>query len=92
MSLAIVTIVLLGMATPSALNLQFLINQDFVWGVALILSGLFFSLLIIQYGVEKFRDDFLSGGDHDWPVRGTSICIPASVSSISTHLLITLDG
>jgi NSS family neurotransmitter:Na+ symporter len=40
---------------PSARSLGFLGNQDFVWGVGLMLSGLFFALAVIVHGVRRFR-------------------------------------
>ena len=49
---------LLGM--PSALSVSVLDNQDWVWGVALILSGLFFALAVGRYGVRKFREETLN--------------------------------
>jgi NSS family neurotransmitter:Na+ symporter len=49
---------LLGL--PSALSLRFLHNQDFVWGVALMVSGLFFAVGIITYGVRRFRAEQLN--------------------------------
>ena len=45
---------LLGL--PSAISLQVLHNQDWVWGVALMVSGLFFSIAVITYGVRRFRE------------------------------------
>lgn len=40
---------------PSAINVEFLNNQDQVWGVALLVSGLFVSLALAKYGLEKAR-------------------------------------
>ena len=40
---------------PSALNLTFFANQDFVWGVGLMVSGAFISYAVISYGADKFR-------------------------------------
>ena len=45
---------------PSALNMNVLDNQDWVWGVALILSGLFFALAVGRYGARKFREETLN--------------------------------
>ena len=42
---------------PSAINLGFLHNQDWVWAVALMVSGLFLAIAVIRYGVQKFRDE-----------------------------------
>lgn len=44
---------LLGL--PSAFSLDFLHNQDWVWGVALMASGLLFALAVIRIGPSKFR-------------------------------------
>lgn len=53
---------------PSAVNLNILSNQDFVWGVALMVSGAFVSYIVIRNGVEQLREDSLSGADGDWRV------------------------
>ena len=45
---------------PSALSMSVFDNQDWVWGVALILSGLFFALAVGKYGVRKFREETLN--------------------------------
>jgi NSS family neurotransmitter:Na+ symporter len=47
------------LGAPSALNLSFLDNQDWVWGIGLLLSGFFFSLLMRHLGVERFSRDFV---------------------------------
>jgi NSS family neurotransmitter:Na+ symporter len=50
---------------PSSLNLKFLINQDWVWGVALILSGGFIAFAVIKFGVNKFREQILNDTDNE---------------------------
>lgn len=45
---------------PSALSMNVLDNQDWVWGVALILSGLFFALAVRSYGARRFRAETLN--------------------------------
>ena len=40
---------------PSALSINFLDNQDWVWGVALLISGLLTAIAMMKYGVEKAR-------------------------------------
>ncbi|TVQ01222.1 MAG: sodium-dependent transporter [Balneolaceae bacterium] len=40
---------------PSAISLDFFANQDFVWGVGLMVSGGFISFAVIKFGAEKFR-------------------------------------
>lgn len=47
--------ILLGL--PSAISNQFLENQDFVWGVGLMVSGLFVAIAILRYGAERLRRD-----------------------------------
>jgi NSS family neurotransmitter:Na+ symporter len=61
---------------PSALSLRFLHNQDFVWGVALMLSGLFFAIAILVYGVRRFREQQLNHEHSDIKVgRGWELVI-----------------
>ena len=55
---------LLGL--PSAINLNFLGNQDFVWGIALMICGAFVAFAVIRYGVARFRQDTLTGIPNDW--------------------------
>ena len=45
---------------PSAYSIHFLNNQDFVWGVALLISGMFMAIVIIKFGVEKLRSEHLN--------------------------------
>lgn len=59
-AIAIVLIFGLLCGLPSSLNLNFLINQDWVWGVALILSGGFIAFAVIKFGVNKFREQILN--------------------------------
>ncbi len=40
---------------PSALSMDFFRNQDWVWSVGLMLSGLFFAIGVLRYGVDRFR-------------------------------------
>jgi NSS family neurotransmitter:Na+ symporter len=35
--------------------MSFFRNQDWVWSVGLMLSGLFFALGVLRYGVDRFR-------------------------------------
>lgn len=59
-SILIVLIFGLLCGLPSSLNLRFLINQDWVWGVALILSGGFLAFAVIKFGVNRFREEILN--------------------------------
>ena len=40
---------------PSALDLNFLINQDWTWGMGLMVSGACISITVTVYGAKKFR-------------------------------------
>lgn len=50
---------------PSALSMSFFDNQDFVWGVGLMLSGFFFALVVVRFGVARFRERFINTPDSD---------------------------
>ena len=50
---------------PSALRIGIFQNQDWVWGVGLMLSGFFFAFAVIKYGVTKWRETFINTGDSD---------------------------
>ena len=56
---------LVGAATvvfgiPSAVSLAVFENQDWVWSLGLMVNGLFIAFAAIQYGVGRFRDEFVS--------------------------------
>ena len=53
---------------PSAWSLEFFNNQDWVWGIGLIISGLFIIFAVIRYGPRKFKTDFIDG-DSDFQVN-----------------------
>ncbi len=44
---------------PSAYSLDFFSNQDWVWGIGLVLSGLFVAFATIKYGALKFKNEML---------------------------------
>jgi NSS family neurotransmitter:Na+ symporter len=53
---------------PSALSLDVFNNQDWVWGVGLMLSGLFFALVARKFGLEKLRTEDINGEGSDMQV------------------------
>ncbi len=61
--LVIAVVYLLGI--PSAKNLNLLSNQDYVWGIALMISGAFIAFAIIKYGISLIIDD-LNSVKGDW--------------------------
>ncbi|MEX2465411.1 MAG: sodium-dependent transporter [Gemmatimonadota bacterium] len=50
---------------PSALNIEFFRNQDWVWGVGLMLSGFFFAFAVLRFGVTRWRETFVNQEDSD---------------------------
>jgi len=44
---------------PSAMSDSIFDNQDFVWGVGLILSGIFLAFMVLKVGIGRFTDEFL---------------------------------
>ncbi len=54
-------------ALPSAWYLDFFNNQDWVWGIGLIISGLFFIFATLKNGVLKFKKDYIDK-DSDYKV------------------------
>lgn len=65
---AIATVAVVGfvLGLPSALDVNFLSNQDFVWGVGLMISGAFVAFAVVRFGVRRFREEVIGGGDGDW--------------------------
>ena len=61
--IVIAAVYLLGI--PSARSVDFLSNQDFVWGIGLIISGGFISVAIIRSRVQVVRSA-LNSADNDW--------------------------
>ena len=80
---AIVFVGLAGLlfGVPSALRLGFFQNQDWVWGVGLMLSGFFFAFAVLRYGVTKWRETFINHKDSDihigawwdWAIRFVAV-------------------
>ena len=59
---------------PSAVSPAVFENQDWVWGLALMISGLFISVAVTRYGPSRVRNDFLKesvdiGPSFDWMIR-----------------------
>ncbi|GAA5025732.1 sodium:calcium symporter [Marivirga lumbricoides] len=44
---------------PSAFSIDVFTNQDWVWGVGLLVSGIFIAFLVLKYGATKFKRDFI---------------------------------
>jgi NSS family neurotransmitter:Na+ symporter len=80
---AILTVGIVGtlLGVPSALDRGVFTNQDFVWGVGLMLSGFFFAIAVLRYGVRRFRETLVNTADADitvgplfeWAIRLVAI-------------------
>jgi NSS family neurotransmitter:Na+ symporter len=93
----IVTVVGFLLGLPSALSLNFLVNQDWVWGVGLILSGAFISFSIIKYGIDKFRTEIINGFGSDvrigkWYNYVIGLLIPIQVVVLISWWLVSSIG
>jgi len=66
-AIGLVVAVVYLMGIPSARNLNLLSNQDFVWGIGLMISGAFIAFAIIRFGVSRMRTE-LNSVSWDWNV------------------------
>ncbi len=53
---------------PSANDMTVFENQDWVWGLGLLVSGFFFALAIIHYNPKRFRQELINTEDNDIPI------------------------
>jgi len=65
---AIVLVSTLGFlfGIPSALSLTFFENQDWVWGIGLMVSGGFISFAVIKHGADRFRKEAVNAEGVDF--------------------------
>lgn len=59
-AVALVVGAIIFFGLPSAVSIEFFRNQDWVWGVGLMINGLFISLLATIYGQRRFRNGMLN--------------------------------
>ncbi|XP_078584386.1 putative sodium-dependent transporter HI_1690 [Branchiostoma floridae x Branchiostoma japonicum] len=71
---------------PSAVNINVLVNQDFVWSAGLIFSGLSMIYLLWRYGAKNFRLNMLNQAEDgsDWKLP--------SVFDYLTKYVLLLNG
>ncbi len=67
-SVPVVALITFLCGIPSAIFMGFFDNQDWTWGAALIVSGLFVALAVIRVGARRFRREHLSGPHEEWRV------------------------
>jgi NSS family neurotransmitter:Na+ symporter len=63
-----ITIVGLGgfvLGLPSALSIEFFRNQDWVWGLGLMMSGCLFAISVLRLGADRFRTRFITSEGND---------------------------
>ena len=88
---AIIGVCLSGFALgiPSAVNLGFFENQDFVWGVALMISGVFVAFAVMRQGTRAFRMEAIDGIAGDWNAgRAWDVAIGYAIPVLAVLLLV----
>jgi len=63
-SVSIVGISCFALGFPSAISMGFFSNQDWVWGLGLMVSGSFFIFLVLKVGPRKFRKEIITSSEH----------------------------
>ncbi len=51
---------------PSAANITFFENQDWVWGLGLMLNGFFLTIIVCKYGATRFRLTIIDSAQNDF--------------------------
>lgn len=64
----LVGVVAFVMGIPSAWKLGLFQNQDWVWGLGLMVSGFFISIAVIKFGADRFRDEVINTPEERHPV------------------------
>ena len=52
---------------PSAMSLEILGDQDFVWSVGLIISGVLMAIAALKYGLSRMISEITTESEGDWP-------------------------
>jgi NSS family neurotransmitter:Na+ symporter len=65
---------------PSAVNSAFFLNQDWVWGVGLMVSGAVFAFAVLQFGASQFREQYINA-------EGTDVLVGKWYDSIVKYLI-----
>ena len=88
----LVTGVTMVLAAPSAVFPWFFNNQDWTWGIALLISGMMLALLVIRTGPSQFVSRFLPdlSPSSKYLVRGSiTVMVPAIFLTLVTWYLVT---
>lgn len=75
------------MGIPSAMNSAFFLNQDWVWGIGLIVSGAIFAFAVLWFGVSQFREHYINAEGTDvrigkWYDAIVKYLIPVEVTAL----------
>lgn len=86
-AIKIVVAVVYLLGIPSARSLGFLSNQDFVWGVGLMVSGAFVAITLMRHGITKIRREEILADRGDWNLgawwdRNIRYFIPLAASAL----------
>lgn len=81
-----------AVGVPPALSMKVFDNQDWTWGVALILCGVFFALVARRYGVGRLRTEGLNHKHSDihvgrWWETLVRVVVPAEAAVLTCWLL-----
>jgi len=57
-----VGIIIFVAGLPSAIWPAFNANQDWVWGIGLLICGVFFAMAVYKFGVDRFRTELVNYG------------------------------
>jgi len=65
---------------PSALSLSYFSDQDWVWGVGVIVSGLFIMIAVVKFGARQFKEELVDkDSDFRIPTKYFVICITTNI-------------
>ncbi len=75
------------LGAPSALSMPVFKNQDWVWGVGLMLSGLFFAVAAARFGLERLRNEVVNRDGCDlrigrWWIVVVGVLIPVEAVTL----------
>jgi NSS family neurotransmitter:Na+ symporter len=76
------------LGVPSALSMEVFQNQDWVWSLGLMLSGLFFALAALRFGVERLRREVVNGPGVDLPVGRWWVWVVAVLVPVEAAVLL----
>jgi len=77
----------LVLGAPSALSMEVFGNQDWVWGVGLMLSGLFFAIAAARFGLDRLRREVVNRDGCDlrigrWWVVVVGVLVPVEAVTL----------